>query len=80
VRAERIEALRGLLGRLCAPDLTLAGAKPLRTRLLDLLEQSDRETAPLRDIPSQPLAPPADRGEVPKSRERSPEPSLCVAG
>jgi hypothetical protein len=30
-RAERIEALRGLLDGLCAPDLTLAEAKPLRT-------------------------------------------------
>src|SRR5512135_2961939 len=41
-RAERIEALRGLLERLCAPDLTLAEAKPLRNRLFDLLEQIDR--------------------------------------
>src|SRR4051812_6744412 len=65
VRAERIEALRGLLGRLCAPDLTLAGAKQLRTRLIDLLEQIDQESAPLRDIPSQPLAPSSDRSEVP---------------
>jgi hypothetical protein len=37
-RAERSEALRGLLERLCAPDLTPAEAKPPRTRLFDLLE------------------------------------------
>jgi len=45
-RAERIEALRGLLERLCAPDLTLAEAKPPRTRLFDLREQIDRVRSP----------------------------------
>jgi hypothetical protein len=67
VLAERIESLWGLLGRRCAPDLTMAEAKSLRTRLIDLLEQIDRDTAAARGTPSQPLAPSADRGEVPKS-------------
>jgi hypothetical protein len=40
-RAERIEALRGLLDRLCAPDLTLAEAKVLREIVYDLLEQRE---------------------------------------
>jgi hypothetical protein len=56
-RAERIEALRGLLERLCAPDLTLAEAKPLRTRLFDLLEQIDRGTKPAGGTSSQPFPP-----------------------
>lgn len=41
-RAGRIEALRGLLERLSAPDLTLAEARVLRGRLSDLLGQGDR--------------------------------------
>jgi hypothetical protein len=63
IRAERIETLQRLLGRLCAPDLTIVEAKSLRTRLIDLLEQIDRDAAPPRDVPSQPT----DRVEVPKS-------------
>src|SRR4051794_12733139 len=66
-RAERVEALWGLLGRLCAPELTMAEAKSLRTRLIDLLEQIDRDKATVRGTPSQPLAPSTDRDEVPKS-------------
>jgi hypothetical protein len=42
-RAERIDALRGLMERLCSPDLTLAEAKPLRARLSRLLERTDPE-------------------------------------
>ena len=64
-RAERIEALRGLLDGLCAPDLTLAEAKPLRTRLLDLLERTDRGTEPAGGPPPQPLAPSPNRNEWP---------------
>jgi hypothetical protein len=64
-RAERIEALRWLLGRLCAPDLTLAEAKPLRTRLFDLLERTDRDREPTGATPPQPLAPSSDRNEGP---------------
>jgi hypothetical protein len=63
-RTERIEALRGLLDGLCAPDLTLAEAKPLRTRLFDLLERTDRSTEPAGGPPAQPLAPSFDRNEA----------------
>jgi hypothetical protein len=64
-RAERIEALRGLLDRLCAPDLTLAEAKPLRSRLFDLLERIDRGMEPVGATPPQRLAPSSDRNEGP---------------
>jgi hypothetical protein len=64
-RAERIEALRGLLDRLCAPDLTLAEAKPLRTSLFDLLERTDRGMGPTGATPPQPLAPSPNRNEWP---------------
>jgi hypothetical protein len=64
-RAERIEALRGLLDGLSAPDLTLAEAKPLRTRLFDLLEWTDRGTEPAGGPPPQPVAPFPDRNEGP---------------
>jgi hypothetical protein len=40
-RAERIEALRRLLDRLCVPDLTLAEAKVLNERLSAILERKD---------------------------------------
>jgi hypothetical protein len=64
-RAEQIEALRGLLDRLCAPDLTLAEAKPLRTRLFDLLERTDRGREPAGAMPPQPHARSSDRDEGP---------------
>jgi hypothetical protein len=38
-RAAQIEILRGLLDRLCSPDLTLGEAKVLRNQLLDFLER-----------------------------------------
>jgi hypothetical protein len=38
-RAAQIETLRGLLDRLCSPDLTLGEAKVLRNQLLDFLER-----------------------------------------
>ena len=66
-RAERIAALRGLLGRLCAPDLTLAEAKPLRSRLFDLLERTDRGREPAEATPPQPLAPSPGRDKGPSS-------------
>ena len=43
-RTERMEILRGLIERLCAPDLTLAEAKVLRGRISDLLEWEDQPT------------------------------------
>jgi len=58
-KTERIEALRGLLERLDAPDLTLAEAQSLRAQLDRLLArcgrkgQSDRaESVPI--VPSGP--------------------------
>lgn len=47
-QAERIQALRGLVERLCASDLTLTEAKVLRGRLSDLLER-DRPSVALLD-------------------------------
>jgi hypothetical protein len=41
-KTERIEALRGLIERLSAPDLILAEATVLRGLLSDLLENGDR--------------------------------------
>jgi hypothetical protein len=38
-RAAQIKALRGLLDRLCSPDLILVEAKVLRNQLFDLLER-----------------------------------------
>jgi hypothetical protein len=38
-QTERIEALRGLIERLSAPDLTLAEAKVLRGCIAELLER-----------------------------------------
>ena len=43
-RAERIQVLRGLIERLCAPDLTLSEAKVLRGRLSSLLPRDDEPT------------------------------------
>ncbi|MBV8610606.1 MAG: hypothetical protein JO034_24520 [Singulisphaera sp.] len=63
-RAERIEALRGLLEHPCASDLTQAEAKPPRTRLFDLLEQIDRGTKPAGGTSSRPFprSPDGDEG------------------
>lgn len=39
----QIETLRGLMDRLCSPNLTLGEAKVLRNELLDLLERIDSQ-------------------------------------
>ena len=52
-RTDRIDALRGLIERLCAPDLTLAEAEVLRARLSDLLEP-DNEPAACDQLASSP--------------------------
>ncbi|RUL87367.1 hypothetical protein [Tautonia sociabilis] len=52
---DRIEALRALLERLSAPDLTLAEAKALRPHLTDLLNPRIQDAVPGRL---------ADSGEV----------------
>ena len=45
---DRIEALNGLLERLCAPDLTLAEAKDLRGRLASLIDRGDGKEVVLK--------------------------------
>jgi hypothetical protein len=55
--AERIEALRGLLERLSAPDLTLADSKDLRDRVQDLLASDSSVT------PTPAVLPPRGRPE-----------------
>ena len=78
-QADRIEALRGLIERLNAPDLTLTEAKALRGSLSDLLEPADRRGRP-DPIPGVPgLIPPLDRGGGCRSEIWSPEPSMHVA-
>ena len=62
-RTDRIDALRGLIERLCAPDLTLAEATVLRARLPDLLEP-DKEPAACDQLASSPaLVPSRGRGD-----------------
>jgi hypothetical protein len=43
-RVERLEALRGLVDKLCGADVTLPEAKSLRIQLLSLLDRSDLST------------------------------------
>ena len=45
-RTGRIEALRGLIERLSAPDLTLADAKVVRGCISDLLERDNPPAGP----------------------------------
>lgn len=62
---ERIEALRGLVERLSAPDLTLTESKSLRDQLAGLLE---------------PAAVPPDRGDRSWKEARPAAPTIRVAG
>jgi hypothetical protein len=50
-RAGRMEALRRVLDRLCATDLTLAEAKDLREQLFGLLGRAPRDEAADRAVP-----------------------------
>jgi hypothetical protein len=43
-QTERVEALRGLIERLSAPDLTLTESKVLRDRLTELLGPAPLQT------------------------------------
>ena len=62
-RTDRIDALRGLIERLCAPDLTLAEATVLRARLPDLLEW-ENQPAGCNQLASSPaLVPSRGRGD-----------------
>jgi hypothetical protein len=79
-RTERIEALRVLIAQLSAPDLTLAEATVLRSRLSDLLERDDRPSAWDRMASSPARVPPRSRGDDPRHEAWSPEPSMRAAG
>ena len=70
-RTDRIDALRGLIERLCAPDLTLAEATVLRGRISDLLEP-DKEPVACDQLASSPaLVPSRGRGDgIPSSCPR----------
>jgi hypothetical protein len=79
-RTERIEALRGLIERLSAPDLTLTEAKVLRGRLSDLLQRDnepagwDRPTVPPTALASR------GRGDGSWHDDRSHGTSMRAAG
>jgi hypothetical protein len=64
-RDGRAEELRGVMERLCAPDLTLAESVALRARLAELLGR------PGEDAPATPAVP---------FQERAPGAMLRVAG
>ena len=51
-KADRIEALRALLDRLGAPDLSLAEATLLRQRLVGLLGPIDGASEPSQGVPA----------------------------
>jgi hypothetical protein len=75
-RTDRIDALRGLMERLCAPDLTLAEAEVLRARLSDLLEP-DKEPAACDRLASSPvLVPSRGRGDGARHAVELPETSM----
>lgn len=74
-QSEQIEALRGLIERLSAPDLTLAEATILRGRMAALLERQDRPG------PSGAVSPSSARGDATLHEPLwSPEPTIRVAG
>lgn len=77
---ERIEALRTLIERLSAPDLTLAEAKVLRGELGQLLEPADGTTARNRTTSSPSLLPYPSFADGPGPNHRAPEPSMWAAG
>jgi hypothetical protein len=63
-QTERIEALRGLIERLSAPDLTLTEAKVLRGSISDLLERDDQPAGWDRMASSPAILPSDGRGDV----------------
>lgn len=71
-KTDRIEALRGLIERLSAPDLTLNEAKDLRERMTALLNRDDPATAVV--VPS------LEIGDLPCLNFWSPEHSMRFAG
>lgn len=87
-KRERIEALRGLMDRLCAPDLMLPEATLLRARLSVLLRDRDepREPCPppAHGVRPRTLATPPRRSEKgrhgPRSSLAVPCPHPCLSG
>jgi hypothetical protein len=73
-QTERIEALRGLIERLSAPELTLTEAKVLRGCITDLLER-DNQPAGWGQMASS-----RGRGDGPRHKVWSPETSMREAG
>jgi hypothetical protein len=72
-QTERIEALRWLIDRLSAPDLTLAEAKVLRGRLSHLLERDTKPAACDQPASSPALVPSRGRGDGTRHEGRSHE-------
>jgi hypothetical protein len=79
-QTDRIEALRGLIERLSAPELTLTEAKLLRGRLSDLLEAGDRRARRDPMAPAPTLIPSSDEGVGSCPVIWSPDPAMRVAG
>ncbi len=71
-KTDRIEALRGLIERLSAPDLTLDEAKELRERMTALLSRD--EPAPTVVVPA------VEIGDLPRLNFWAPEMSMRFAG
>ncbi len=71
-KTDRIEALRGLIERLSAPDLTLNEAKDLRERMTALLNRDD--PSPAVGVPS------LEIGDHPSLNFWAPEMSMRCAG
>jgi hypothetical protein len=71
-RSERIEALRELMERLCAPDLTLAEATPLRDQLAALLAMSDEDGDSNPATAEVPALSPGSRSDFLWQEHRSP--------
>ncbi len=74
-RTERIEALRGLIEQLSAPDLTLSEAEALRGRLSGLLPREDQPAGWDRMASAPALLSPRGRSDAPQGR--APRPSGC---
>ena len=79
-QTDRIEILRGLIARLCAPDLTLTEAKLLRGHLSDLMELGDRDVRHNPIAPAATLIASSARGDGALPELWLPDPSIRVAG
>lgn len=73
---ERIEALRGLIERLSAPDLTLGEAQELRARLSDLMGSGDGDA---RSDGANPVLGGSNRGDGPRLDRWGGEATMRVA-